>query len=142
MPSVNKKTAQEAKLLFRALKNHFPEIILNGPKPEESRYQGDENIIGNRLPNNLNISLLGINTEYAVIVLDKEGIAASTKSACASSSVGLSTVVKIISGDSNRASSTIRFSLGPKTDLDSRQADRLAGILKHHTKHMKILDLD
>jgi len=80
-----------------------PGTILNGPKKED------------RLPNNINISLPGYDTEYAIVYLDKHGIAASTKSACAGAGSGESIVVKTVTGDAARAQSTIRFSLGPKT---------------------------
>jgi cysteine sulfinate desulfinase/cysteine desulfurase-like protein len=69
------------------------------------------------LANNINISIPGFDTEYAVIYLDAHQVAASTKSACAGSGSGESQVVKEISGDAKKASSTIRFSLGPKTKV-------------------------
>ena len=139
-PLVNKKVGSETALLFKALKQQLPSVILNGPEAKVSQSRNGESVFLNRLPNNLNISLPGADTEYASIVLDKEGIAVSTKSTCGKKADG-SKVVKVISGDDGRAFSTIRFSLGPKTNLNSRLADHLAGLLKQHTKHMKVLDL-
>ena len=139
-PLVNKKVGSETALLFKALKQQLPSVILNGPEAKVSQSRNGESVFLNRLPNNLNISLPGADTEYASIVLDKEGIAVSTKSTCGKKADG-SKVVKVISGDDNRAFSTIRFSLGPKTNLNSRLADHLAGLLKQHTKHMEVLDL-
>ena len=139
-PAVNKKVGSEATLLFKTLKHHLPNIILNGPEAKETKERNGESVFCNRLPNNLNISLPGADTEYATIVLDKEGIAVSTKSTCGGKADG-SKVVKVISGDDNRALSTIRFSLGPKTNLNSQLCNRVAKLLKQHTKHMEILDL-
>jgi len=88
---------------FRLLPQFLPEAIVNGPLAES------------RLANNINFSLPGFDTEYAVVYLDKHGIAASTKSACAGAGGGESTVVLAISGDNKRAKSTLRLSLGEET---------------------------
>ncbi len=68
-----------------------------------------------RLPNNINISITGFDSEFAVISLDAAGIAASTKSACSGAGSGLSKVVYSMTSDEKRASSTIRFTLSPET---------------------------
>lgn len=70
-----------------------------------------------RVANNLNFSLPGFDTEYAVIFLDARGVAASTKSACAGAGSGRSQVVYTIANNDARAASTIRLSLGPSTTL-------------------------
>lgn len=80
----------------------LPNVILNGSRDS-------------RLPNNVNVSLVGFDTEYAVIVLDAAGIAASTKSACSGHSGAASEVVLAMTGDINRANSTLRFTLGEST---------------------------
>jgi cysteine desulfurase len=67
------------------------------------------------LANNINISLLGYDTEYAVVYLDKHGISASTKSACSGAGGGESKVVRIMTDDEKRAKSTLRLSLGVET---------------------------
>lgn len=79
------------------------EAVINGTKDED------------RLANNINLSLPGFDTEYAVIFLDSHGIACSTKSACAGAGSGISHVVKEMTGDEARAKSTIRLSLGEET---------------------------
>ncbi len=75
-----------------------------------------------RVANNLNFSLLNYDTEYCVVYLDKLGVAASTKSACAGVGSGISQVVSYISeGDLVRSRSTLRFTLGEEisfTDID------------------------
>lgn len=116
------KVRDEAiELLFREL----PGAVLNGPVGED------------RLANNINISIPGFDTEYAVVYLDTHGVAASTKSACAGAGGGESVVVKEISGDSARASSTIRFTLGPKSTVSDMA--RVADILKRFCAKMNTL---
>ena len=88
----------------------LPEVVLNGPRGE------------NRLANNINISLPKFDTEYAVVYLDAQGIAASTKSACAGAGGGESVVVSTLTGDSVRAKSTLRLSLSPDTTLADAKA--------------------
>lgn len=90
---------------FEYLKTEITTVIINGASGND------------RLANNLNFSIPGLDTEYAVVVLDSRGIAASTKSACAGAGGGESKVVREISADPARAASTIRFSLGPETTL-------------------------
>lgn len=83
----------------------LPGAVLNGPVGET------------RVANNINISIPGLDSEYAVVALDVAGIAASTKSACAGAGGGESVVVRVVSGDAARARSTIRFTLGPNTKV-------------------------
>lgn len=108
------------------LQAEIPSIILNGPT-------GDE-----RLANNINISIPGLDTEFATIVLDKYGFAVSTKSACAGAGGGESVVVREISADPARAASTLRISLAPNTKFSALK--RLAKVLKEHTTKMSKLN--
>lgn len=87
-----------------------------------------------RLANNINLSIPGLDTEFATVVLDTRGFAVSTKSACAGAGGGESGVVRVISGDPARAASTLRMSLAP----DTRRADlrRLTSVLKSHIEKM------
>jgi cysteine desulfurase len=102
-----------------------PEAILNGPTGE------------NRLANNINISLPGVDTEYAAVWLDSKGFAVSTKSACAGAGGGESAVVQAISADPTRARSTLRFTLGPDTTIAELQ--KLAEALAQHVALMSEL---
>jgi cysteine desulfurase len=108
------------------LLQEIPQAVLNGPT-------GDE-----RLANNINISIPGLDTEFATVVLDKYGFAVSTKSACAGAGGGESTVVKIISSDPARASSTLRISLSPETTFQNLKD--LTKVLKNHINKMKLVD--
>ena len=96
--------------------------VLNGPT-------GDE-----RLANNINISIPGLDTEFATVVLDKHSFAVSTKSACAGAGGGESAVVQSISNDPARSTSTLRISLSPETILQNLKD--LTKILKSHSEKM------
>jgi cysteine desulfurase len=84
-----------------------PEVLIN-----EAKHQ---------VPNILNISLVGRDTDYLVALLDEMGFAVSTKSACETDSEEGSRAVLALTGDIERAKSTLRISWGPETstrDLD------------------------
>ncbi len=100
----------------------IPGAILNGPEGEE------------RVANNINISIPGLDTEFATVVLDKHGFAVSTKSACSGAGGGESYVVKEISDDPDRAASTLRITIGPGTTL--KQVQELAEVLRLHIDKM------
>ena len=67
-----------------------------------------------QLPNNLNISLTGVDTEMLTLQLDAAGVACSTKSSCLKDERE-SYVVRALTGDKSRAASTLRFTLGRYT---------------------------
>ncbi len=71
-----------------------------------------------RLPNNLNVSVSGVEGPTLLMNLDRHGIAASSGSACSSGSIEPSHVLKAIGLNDSLASSGIRFSLGRLTAED------------------------
>lgn len=74
-----------------------------------------------RLPNNVNVSIQFVEGESIVLNLDLEGIAASTSSACSSSSLEPSHVLLSLGLSHEQAYSSLRFSLGKWTvdeDID------------------------
>ncbi|MEM4259962.1 MAG: cysteine desulfurase NifS [Candidatus Woesearchaeota archaeon] len=82
----------------------IPKSILNGhPKK--------------RLPNNVNITFLDIEGESILLYLDKEGICASTGSACTSHSLDPSHVILATGLPYEAAHGSIRFSLGKRTTM-------------------------
>ena len=87
-----------------------------------------------RLPNNINISIPGLDTEFAVVSLDAKGIACSTKSACSGAGSGMSGVVFEMTQDTARASATIRLTLGERTSREDM--DRVAEVLEAHVHQM------
>ncbi len=77
-----------------------------------------------RIPNNLNISVQGVDAEYLAAALDARGVAVSTKSACLPEE-NTSYVLSAL-GDSARAGSSVRFTLGRETTArDLRRATRI-----------------
>ncbi len=69
-----------------------------------------------RVANNALFAVPGVSGDYLAVLMDKEGIAVTPRSACVGSGGGYSTVVKALTGDTALAEGTIRFSLGPQTD--------------------------
>ena len=89
-----------------------------------------------RVANNVNISIPGIDSEFAVITLDTHGIAASTKSACGTSNSEGSHVVRTISLDDARATSTIRFTFGETTTKN--ELIRAIEVLQKHVETVRL----
>ena len=87
----------------------------------DAKLNGDKEL---RLPNNINISIAGIDAEFAVIQLDEKGIACSTKSVCLGTGGDSYVVGALGQGASraqSRASTSLRFTLGratTKKDVD------------------------
>jgi len=87
----------------------FDEILREMP---EARINGDRD---RRLPNNVNISLLGKDAETMIVGLDMEGVAASAGSACTSGSIEPSHVMRAMYLRDDEIGATIRFTLGRST---------------------------
>jgi cysteine desulfurase len=100
----------------------IPNCVLNGTQTE-------------RVANNVNVSIEGVDAEFAVISLDEKGVACATKSACGSGKGDGSSVVRAISHDDARARSTIRFTLGE--DTTARDLEATVAILDAHVAHMR-----
>ena len=65
-----------------------------------------------RLPNTSNLSFAGIEAEGILLLLDEQGICASSGSACTSGSLDPSHVLLAMGCDAARARASVRFSLG------------------------------
>jgi cysteine desulfurase len=74
-----------------------------------------------RLANTTNITFHGIESEALLILLDQEGICASSGSACLADSDEPSHVVKAMKPDSTASRQMIRFSLGTEINLTNIQ---------------------
>jgi cysteine desulfurase len=93
---------------IKQLSSKIDKITINGDRSQ-------------RLPNNINISVLGVEGESLVLYLDEYGVAASTGSACSSMSLEPSHVITAISSNPLCAHGSLRFTLGKsntKKDLD------------------------
>ena len=98
-----KKIRDHLYLLIRANKHIDETTVVNGSMKE-----------GERLPNNLNISLLRVDTEFLTLKLDATGIAVSTKSSCLRDEKS-SYVISALGGGTKRAASSLRFTPGRGT---------------------------
>lgn len=99
---------------FHLLQSSLPDIRLNGDAAL-------------RLPNNVNISVRGVEGPTLLMNLDRKGVAASSGSACSSGSIEPSHVLKAIGLTDELASSGIRFTLGRHTTPE--ELERAADIL-------------
>jgi cysteine desulfurase len=71
-----------------------------------------------RLPNNVNISITHVEGESVVLSLDREGICASTRSACSSASPESSHVLQALGLPPELAYGSVRFTLGRWTTAE------------------------
>lgn len=88
--------------LWQKLQQSLPDAILNGD-------------LKRRLPNNLNLTIPGVDGQTLVLYLDKAGIMASTGSACSSSSQLPSHVLLALGLTPEQATSSLRLTLGCST---------------------------
>jgi cysteine desulfurase len=98
---------ERREFFIKKLAAAFPTMVLNGP------HEG-------RLANNVNISIPGLDGEYAVVGLDARGIACSTRSACKmneSEEEGGSHVLRALGLPQGTVLGAIRFSLSERTTL-------------------------
>lgn len=86
--------------------SQIPHSVLNGD-------------MKNRLPGNVNFSFEGIEGESLVLLLNQQGICASTGSACTSQSLSPSHVLLAIGRSDEMTASALRLSLS----VDNTQAD-------------------
>jgi cysteine desulfurase len=68
-----------------------------------------------RLPNNVNVSFDGTDSQSLVMSLDLQGVAASAGSACSSGSIEPSHVLTALGIPAERATAAIRLTLGRGT---------------------------
>jgi cysteine desulfurase len=97
-PGYEKKVDSLRAALEQGILNSIPNTELNGHPIH-------------RLPNTTNITFHGIESEALLILLDQEGLCASSGSACLADSDEPSHVVKAMKPDSTVSRQMIRFSL-------------------------------
>ena len=102
-------------LLINKIELTIPNTILNGDRTE-------------RLPSNVNFCIKGIDSESLLLMLDMNGICASSGSACTSGDVKPSHVLKAIGLTDELAKTSVRFTLG--TDNSVEDVDNIAYLLK------------
>ncbi|MBP9710871.1 MAG: cysteine desulfurase [Candidatus Pacebacteria bacterium] len=102
--------------------NLITEIQKRIPNAELNGVAGDS-----RVANNINISISGLDAQMAVIALDAEGVAASTRSACSGADEEPSYVIKALGKSDIAAKSSIRITLLP--DASSTDIRRITEAL-------------
>jgi len=106
---MGKESARQSELrdmLIKGLGEKIPEAVLNGAEGTQ------------RLPNNVNMSFIGVEGETLLLDLDAAGISASTGSACSSGSLDPSHVLMAIGLDHEHAHGSLRMTLGDTTTRD------------------------
>lgn len=104
---------QERTRLVAFIKKTIPNVYIQGGRSQA--------------PHILNVSLPGRDTDYLVALLDEEGFAVSTRSACETDSEEGSRAVLALTGDPTRARATLRISWGP--EVRARELARFAKAL-------------
>ena len=102
----NNRLIELRNYFWERLVKEIPKLRLNGPSLENPE---------NRLPNNLNISVLDIEGEALLLYLDEYGIVCSTGSACTSESLDPSHVLLACGLPYEYAHGSLRFTLGKRT---------------------------
>ena len=113
-----RETALRDHLIGRLLRE-IPDVKLNGHPTR-------------RLPGNVNVSFAGVEGETVLIMLDMEGICASSGSACASGSLDPSHVLRAVGLTPELARGSLRLTIGEENtreEIDTA-ADTLARIIR------------
>jgi cysteine desulfurase len=110
--------------LARRLASAVPDLIINGSMKR-------------RLPNNLNITIPGVEGEALVLYLDQAGVMASTGSACSTGDLAPSHVLTAIGRTAPEAGQSLRLTLGRDTSVVA--VDYLAGVLPQIVSRLKQL---
>jgi cysteine desulfurase len=120
--AAHKHIAKIRNLLLTEILKRLPDAVLNGAV-------GDE-----RAPNNLHISIPGLDGQMAVIALSREGVAASTRSACDTNVEHPSHVLVALGLSQAHMQSAIRLTLLPgATMYDARRiAKALAEVAQRY----------
>lgn len=102
----SEKTRELRDYFIAKLQETIPGIVVNGHSKD-------------RLPNNVNVSIPGMDGETLVIFLDQKGIACSTAAACTTASTEPSHVLLAMGKTEAEAKSSLRFSLGKSTTKEA-----------------------
>jgi cysteine desulfurase len=107
--------------LLTHLQDRIPGLRLNGHPTR-------------RLPNNVNVSVEGVEGTTLLMNLDRQGVAASSGSACSSGSLEPSHVLKALGLPDSLASSGVRFTLGRNTTEE--ELDQAADIFSRIVRRL------
>ncbi|WMJ75839.1 MULTISPECIES: cysteine desulfurase NifS [unclassified Sedimentibacter] len=110
--------------LITGIKNNIPDVILNGHPT-------------NRLPNNVNFSYKYVEGESILLLLDMDGIAASSGSACTSGSLDPSHVLLATGLDHGTAHGSIRFTVSE--DITEEDIDFVVDTMKKIIERLRAM---
>ncbi|HRY82154.1 MAG TPA: cysteine desulfurase family protein [Candidatus Moranbacteria bacterium] len=108
--------------LIKRVLREIPNSKLNGSKIKRS-------------PNNVNFSFPGVEGESLIMMLDADGISASTGSACSSGTLEPSHVLLSIGSKPEEAHSSLRITLGKYTT--KKEIDYTIGVLKESINKLR-----
>lgn len=115
----SKRLTEIRDYFIERITKEIPKVSLNGDSQK-------------RLPNNINVSIMGIEGESVVLYLDEFGVSCSTGSACTSENLEPSHVIMSLHKDPAYAHGSVRFTLGKgttKKDIDY-VVDALSDVVK------------
>ena len=105
-PQMQNELMQKKLHLIEAFQNAVPELLINGPEPEQAA------------PHIVNLSFPGVRGEVMLHALESKGVYASTGSACSSKKLKVSGVLTAMGISPSRAEWALRFSLSPHTTIE------------------------
>lgn len=108
--------------LWDGINSQLDDVLLNG-HPDD------------RLPNNLNVSFLGVDNQRLVGRLSDNGLYAATGSACSTMETQESHVLTAMFSDDDRIQSAIRFGLGK--DTDNEDIDTAIELIEKNVKRLR-----
>ena len=88
-----------------------------------------------RLPNNLNVSILGTNDQRLVARLSEDGVYAATGSACSTMETTESHVLTAMFDDQDRIQSSVRFGFGKENTI--KEVDEAVDVLKQNVNRLR-----
>lgn len=113
------------------LRNRLIDGLLTIP---HSQLNGDREL---RLPGNVNVSFEYVEGESLLLLLDMNGISASTGSACSSNSLEASHVLLAIGVEIEKAHGSLRFSLS--YDNTEEEVDRMIAVVKESVERLRAM---
>lgn len=112
--------------LWSRIHERIPGVSLNGPQPGPDR-----------LPNNLNISIDGVQGETVLLSLDMSGVAASAGSACTTGNSEPSHVLLACGLTEEQARASLRFTVGRGNSED--EIDDAVNIIEETVSRVRML---
>lgn len=104
--SESKRLNELQKMAFEFIKNELPKAVINGHQKW-------------RLPNNIHLTLPGVDNERLIMELDEMGFMVAAGSACSASNETPSHVLKAIGLSDSEARSSVRITMGRQTSRES-----------------------